>query len=71
VGGVPEVIQNGENGLLVPAETPSALTRAIRLLLSSPSDAKKLGTRGRETVLERFDETRMLDEYIDLYRGIL
>ncbi|MFH1017338.1 MAG: glycosyltransferase [Pseudomonadota bacterium] len=68
VGGVLEIIQSGENGLLVPAQAADALTRAIRLILSTPSEAERFRKRGRETVLEKFTEAKMFDEYLGLYR---
>jgi glycosyltransferase involved in cell wall biosynthesis len=68
VGGVPEIIAEGENGLLVPAGSAEALTRSIRFLLSSPGESARLARRARETVSERFDEERMLQDYVSLYR---
>ncbi len=68
VGGIPEITQEGENGLLVPAGSPEALARGILRLLNDPAEATRLGERAQETVHRRFDETRMVNEYLDIYR---
>ena len=53
-GGTPEVVKDGENGLLVPPKDEEALAAAIIRLLKSPAEAKKMGERGRERVLTEF-----------------
>lgn len=53
VGGIPEVIENGINGILVDPE-PSALASGIEMLLSSPHLKKGFAERSREIVSEKF-----------------
>ena len=48
VGGIPEVIRDGETGLLVPCRTPSALTQALRTLLSNEHLASDMAARAQE-----------------------
>jgi teichuronic acid biosynthesis glycosyltransferase TuaC len=48
VGGIPEVIRDGETGLLVPCRTPSALTQALRTLLSNQQLASDMAARAQE-----------------------
>jgi glycosyltransferase involved in cell wall biosynthesis len=55
VGGVPEWIRDGENGLLIPPRDPGALSVAILRLARDPDLRCALGTRARETVLSRGD----------------
>ncbi|MDD1651471.1 MAG: glycosyltransferase family 4 protein [Methanomicrobiales archaeon] len=55
VGGVPEWIRDGENGLLIPPRNPGALAGAILRLVRDPDLRRALGTRARETVLARGD----------------
>jgi glycosyltransferase involved in cell wall biosynthesis len=54
VGGIPEVITSGVDGLLVPPADPSALAAAVGSLLSSPVLREQIGEAGYRTVVERF-----------------
>ncbi len=54
VGGIPEVITSGVDGLLVPPASPPALADAIVSLARSPELRERLGRAGRATVVERF-----------------
>jgi glycosyltransferase involved in cell wall biosynthesis len=54
VGGIPEVIQDGVSGLLVPPSDPDALATALIRLARSPSLRSRLGEAGYATVVERF-----------------
>ena len=48
VGGIPEVIRDGETGLLVPCRTPAALSQALRTLLSNPQFASEMAAHAQE-----------------------
>lgn len=65
-GGIPEIVIDGETGLLVPAEDPGALARAILSLLKSPELSRKMGEAGHRRWLERFSAERMAREYRQL-----
>jgi glycosyltransferase involved in cell wall biosynthesis len=54
VGGIPEVVKDGVNGLLVPREDVSALADAVFRLLQNPALARDMGQRGRELVEQQF-----------------
>jgi glycosyltransferase involved in cell wall biosynthesis len=54
VGGIPEVVTDGVDGLLVPPGDAAALAQAIAGLLRDASRARRLGEAGRRTVEERF-----------------
>jgi glycosyltransferase involved in cell wall biosynthesis len=69
-GAVPEVIENGETGLLVDAPDPAAFADAILRLLDDPSLAARLGTTARIAVQERFSVARMATETVELYRSL-
>lgn len=56
--GLPEVIEDGRNGLLVAPEDTEALARALSWLLNHPEQRVQLGHAGRETVQEKFDPER-------------
>jgi glycosyltransferase involved in cell wall biosynthesis len=70
VGGVPEWITDGENGLLVPPGDPAALARAILALAGDPSLRERLGTRARETVRERADWGRLMVRVEEDYKKL-
>lgn len=55
VSGIPELVEHGTNGLLVPEEDPDALAGAIGMLDADRDLARKLGSAGKATVGERFD----------------
>lgn len=54
VGGIPEVVTDGVDGLLVPPGDPAALASAITRVLGDPSLRRQLGEAGHRTVAERF-----------------
>jgi glycosyltransferase involved in cell wall biosynthesis len=60
VGGVPEIIRDGENGLLVPARDSALLEEAIGQLAESSEMRTKMGEASRRRVVEEFDQERML-----------
>lgn len=71
VGGMPEVVQDGRTGFLVPPGDPNSLARKVLGLLEDPSLAANLGKAARATVLERFSLERMVNEYRDLYQAVM
>ncbi len=77
VGGIPEVITSGVDGLLVPPESPPDLAAAIIRLARSPSLRERLGAAGRATVVARFSidaQVRRIQEVYDeelLRAGVL
>jgi len=71
VGGVPEVVADGETGLLVPSGDEAAVTAALRRLLSDRGAADRLAAAGRTAVRERFSLERMASEYEARYRALM
>ncbi|HXG62895.1 MAG TPA: GT4 family glycosyltransferase PelF, partial [Planctomycetota bacterium] len=71
VGGVRDVVRDGETGVLVPAGDPAALAAAIVGLAGAPERADALAARARAWVRERFSVERMVAAYADLYRNLL
>ena len=69
VSGIPELIRDGENGLLVPPEDPGALASALLRLASDVSLRDRLAAAGRETVAERFDGDVLARRIAGLFRG--
>jgi glycosyltransferase involved in cell wall biosynthesis len=62
VGGIPELIEEGEDGLLVPPGDPDALAAALRRLLDDPALRGRLGNRAREKAHARFSIERTAAE---------
>lgn len=69
VGGTPEVVADGETGLLVPAANPEALGEAILRLRRDPALGERMGRAGRLRVEARFDVSRAVAAYEALYVG--
>lgn len=67
VGGIPDVVIDGDNGLLVDPEQPAQLQARIAQLLDNPDARTRLGQRARETVIDRFDVTRTAAAYNQLH----
>lgn len=70
VGGVPELVVDGRNGLLIPAEDASALAATMRGLMADPTLRSRLGQAGREWA-ERFDWSVISAQYSAVYMDAL
>jgi len=70
VGGMPEVIVNGENGVLVAVGNADALEDGLGRVLSDSVMRRELGDRARETVVERYALGRVADEVGALYESL-
>ena len=68
VGGVSELIVDGEHGYLVPAADPGALSRAMLSHLGNAGSAAAMGQNARRRFETRFAVSRMAKDYLDLYR---
>lgn len=71
VGGLPELIQNGENGLLVERGNAKALLNGIEDLLTNSDLQKRMSKNCRDTVLREFREEVMALRYHDLLNTLL
>ena len=71
VGGVPEVVSEAENGLIVPPGQRAALVEAVRSILNDADLECRLGRRGRRTIEERFDFRRRTQALEALYESML
>ena len=69
VGGVPEIVNDKQNGLLVPPEDPAALARAIAQLMTNVPLRRKLGLAGRERA-KCFTWARAVDRYFSVYQTL-
>jgi N-acetyl-alpha-D-glucosaminyl L-malate synthase BshA len=71
VGGVPEVVRDGETGLLSPADDLARFAGRVRELLFDRERAQRLGANARADVLQRFAQEPIVDRYEAVYRRVL
>lgn len=69
-GGIPELIEDGVDGLLAPVGDAAAVAAALRGLLADGDRRAALGRAARATATRRFLATAMVDAYVDLYDRI-
>jgi glycosyltransferase involved in cell wall biosynthesis len=70
VGGIPELVADGETGFVVDAESPTALAEALERVAESPGPRLELGRRGRERVNEHFSSAGVARRMVELYEGL-
>ena len=70
IGGIPEVVADGETGLLVPPDDPYALAEALNELAGDPDRAEAMGRAGRERAIAHFDWTTIAAQTGALYAEI-
>ena len=85
-GGIPEVVVDGETGLLVPFEPGDAgrrgsrpirprfaaeIAERVNALLADPALAERMGRAGRERAVEKFCWSTIAQETVDLYRSLV
>ena len=71
IGGIPEIIRDGETGRLVPPADPHALAGAILALLQDPAGARELARAGQALVRARYTVEAMMAETTRIYAGLL
>ncbi len=71
VSGATDILQDGENGLLVPMGDADALAAALRRILSDPAFAARIAAHGLHTVRERYSWDQVTRRYVELYQRLL
>jgi glycosyltransferase involved in cell wall biosynthesis len=71
VGGLPDLVQEGQTGYLVPPRSPEPLASAILHLLQEPQTATRMGIDARADILARFPVRRLVDDIEHLYDQLL
>ena len=71
VGGVPEALQDGVSGILIPPARPAELSAAIRCLWSDRRKSARMGAKAQAIGRKRFTATRMVAEVETLYQRLL
>jgi glycosyltransferase involved in cell wall biosynthesis len=67
VASLPEVVDHGQTGLVVPPNDPLALRAALRWMLAHPRERAAMGERGRQRVLERFSWDAVVAACLRIY----
>ncbi len=70
-GGIPEIVEDGESGVLVPPSRPGRLAEAIIKLLRNEECRRRLGEAGRRRVESLFTVDRMAEQAAELYAGTI
>jgi N-acetyl-alpha-D-glucosaminyl L-malate synthase BshA len=70
VGGIPEVVQEDVNGVLVPPGDVAALVRALEELIANPARRAELGRAARKRAEAAFSEVAIVPQYEALYRRV-
>src|SRR4051812_39912677 len=71
VGGVPDVVQDGEDGILIDPGSPEQLADALVRLAGDPELRARMGESGRRRTLPRYAVSRLIDDMDSLYRELL
>lgn len=69
VPGCRQVVQDGVNGLLVPAKDAAALAAALERMIADPALRRKMGVAARQIVEERFSTQKINQQTLQIYRG--
>ena len=70
-GGNPELVEDGDNGLLVPVGDVPALSKAIEKMIADPSLVTLMGSSSYEQVSAKFNWAHTVNEYLGVYDGVL
>lgn len=70
VGGIPDLVQDGVAGTLVPARDPQALAQAFAAYVRDPLLARSHGAAGRARIEQKYSMQAMLAAYVGLYDGL-
>ena len=71
IGGIPDIVEDGVSGLLVPPGDADALAAALRRLGDDPALARRLGEAGRRRLREQFSWPAIVQRWLDLYTGLV
>ncbi len=71
VGGIPDIVEDGVSGLLVPPGDADALAAAVRRVRDDPALARRLGEAGRRRLREQFSWQAIVQRWLDVYAGLV
>ena len=70
VGGMPEIVRDGETGWLVPPRQPAAIATAVLKILNDPDLGARFGAQGRKLVASRFGATQVAAQMAQVFRRV-
>jgi colanic acid/amylovoran biosynthesis glycosyltransferase len=70
-GGIPELVEDGISGFLVPEKNVDELANHIAYLINHPEKWSEIGYSGRDKVLEYFDINRLNDCLVEIYQQLM
>jgi len=71
VGGVPEIVQDGETGFLVPPQDPDSVAQAVLALMRDSNRAAAMGQRARQVIEQDFSVQRLARKIVAVYHQVL
>ena len=69
--GIPELVQDGISGFLVPERDVAALKEKLVLLILKPELRRQMGRKGREQVEKHYNTAKLTDRLVKLYESLL
>jgi colanic acid/amylovoran biosynthesis glycosyltransferase len=69
--GIPEIVEDGETGILVPERDTDALADALQTLIADPDRWSEMGKQGREYIEQNHSIEAVTDDVLELYRSLL
>ncbi|MEB3180019.1 MAG: colanic acid biosynthesis glycosyltransferase WcaL [Nostocaceae cyanobacterium] len=70
-GGIPELVEDGISGFLVPERNADAIADKLNYLIQHPDEWEKMGKAGRARVEEKYDMNKLNDELVEIYQKML
>jgi len=70
VGGIPEIVEHEETGILVEPKNPKQIADAVKYLLGNPDVAREMGKRGKELVKKRYSPSIIAKKYLEVYERL-
>ena len=71
MGGIPEVIRNSKNGILVPINDPLKLSEAIQYLLDNEDVRTRLGIEGRKLMIQNYSLEATVKKLSRIYEAVI
>lgn len=71
ISGIPEIVTDGQNGILVEPDSPSQVADAIATLVDQPELRDELAQNARQTVVSQFDISSSVDQLLEIFRSLV
>ncbi len=71
VGGMPELVEDGRTGFIVPPNDPSRIKEKIQYFLDNPAESRRMGEEARKVVLEKFTWDAVAGRCLEAYNAVI